>query len=182
MATYYLVYCKDEFKQSIIYSTAQIALFTLLFVACSVMTVPLLKCCYGKKTSSNTKSYKYEYIILFLGHFVNIPLWFYMVQRLQTNDILRWIVIPLGGIGLGFTNMTQEVMLLDFQPKQYAGKISGAKIMARQFLKAFGVLFVGVLWQYDIYWFLWIIGSLWCISLLFIIIILITHKCRNLKQ
>eukprot|EP01084_Bolivina_argentea_P061548 112494_1 len=178
MATYYLVYCNEQFNQRIIYSTVQVSMFVLLFVGCSILTPPLLKRCYGKNALTK-KSYKYEYIILFVGHFINIPLWFYVCQRLEPNHIFRWIIIPLGGIGTGFTNMTQEVMLLDFQPKQYAGKVSGAKIMSRQFAKAIGVLCVGILWQHNLNWFLWVIGCFWSISLLLTVIIFITHKCNK---
>eukprot|EP01083_Nonionella_stella_P043815 118252_1 len=181
VSTYYLVYCKKEFNDSIIVSTMQIALFVSLFVVSSVATPPLFKCCYKRMnvaTELQNKSYNVEYCVLFIGHLINIPLWLYIWQRVQQNNII-WALMIIAGIGLGFTNMTQEIMLLEIQPKQHAGKISGAKTMARMFLKAFGCLAVGVLWTRQVYWFLWVMGYMYVISLSLTFVMFFTQKTRH---
>eukprot|EP01084_Bolivina_argentea_P084686 153116_1 len=178
-STYYLLYCDQEFDENIITATMQIALYVLLFITACVITPPMLKCLNkrnGNENSVGKKSYNYEYIVLLVGHCINIPLYFFIWQRVQHEGYMRWVMMCFAGIGLGVTNMTQEVMLLEFQPKQHAGKVSGAKTMARQFMKAFACLAVGVLWIKQVYWFLWVMGYLFAISLFLTVIMFLVEK------
>eukprot|EP00483_Globobulimina_turgida_P003044 UN03049 len=165
-ATYFLIYCKKELNEAIIVSTMQLAAFMLFFIIASVVTPPLLK-----------RFPNCEYVVLFIGHVTGIPLWWFVFQRIQNVQYMRWLFLCVAGIGLGVTNMTQEVMLLNLQPKQHAGKVSGAKMMARKFLKAFACLAVAILWTHQIYWFLWVIGCLYAISLLLTLIMFFAQKC-----
>ena len=51
------------------------------------------------------------------------------------------------GLPLGVLSMTSEMIILEIQPTTASGKISGAKGLLRNWLKAIALLLVGLFWD-----------------------------------
>ena len=60
---------------------------------------------------------------------------------------MYWLFNITSGIPLGLLSMTSEMIILELQPTEAAGKISGAKGLLRNWLKAIALLLVSIFWD-----------------------------------
>ena len=70
-----------------------------------------------------------------------------------------WIYGACYGFSWGLLTMSQELIVIEMQPKNCAGRVNGIKGFIRSVCKATLVVAVGLLWDYSYNW-LWYIQTI----------------------
>ena len=78
--------------------------------------------------------------------------------------------------------MIAEVIMLEVQPKDMAGRISGLKGFIREMTCAFGILVVGLLWDIDYQWFWYAQASAFTIGLLLMLSVVVCETFVNHRK
>ena len=154
---YYVLFMKYRYDKNIIYCT--IMLFSIIFMyGMPNLIIPRLI----KKVIPNYiwLMWLSSFIMIFPGIIGGI-----LTYLEDVGVVWYWVISVPGGLLLGMASILSEMCILELQPKEHIGKITGWKDGIKMALRGASIGFVGIFWKspyFESLWFGWAVCSVLC--------------------
>ena len=103
-----------------------------------------------------------------------------MESNLLFNQLVYyWIYDVLIGILFGICSMSSEMCILELQPKQHTGKVTGFKGFVKYIFRGFFMALVGMFWTQPLYNSLWYAFAISSIMVMTLSILMLIMTCKH---
>ena len=141
---YFAIHVVEDLDGNIIVGTSQLMVVAITFISGNLL---INKWC-SSNLVSNESIFKNKYLIMSIALISLISLGMVFFPFIPSIN-MYWLFNFISGLSLGILSMTSELILLEIQPTKESGKISGAKGLLRNWLKAIALLLVSIFWEYS---------------------------------
>ena len=176
--TYYTVYFLDEFDQTVLVSTGQLSVMTVLAIFGFMMV--------GKISEYFNNSYLALMVFILIADTILLILFFLVFPNITRDYLwLLWIIISIFGFLGTSAMMASDFLILQYQTKseqfqKSTGLLQGAKESFHIGSQAFAILFVGLLYDSNHDWLWYILGIATSISFVLVIVVFLVHfSCKK---
>ena len=174
---YFVLFITYRYDKNIIYCTMMLVLIISTFGIIMLLTPIFIKIIIPKYIWLMILS---SFILGSAGIFGG-----FLALDEETHIIWYWILCALGGFLLGLISILSEMCILELQPKEHIGKVTGWKDSMKMAFRGLGVGIVGFFWidpYYEAIWFGIAAGAILCCILSFIIWTMIGFSKKGAKH
>lgn len=173
--TWYTVYMKEYYKINILISTSQLSILCLGFVIGTQSIKYLSKYMYLYCKYQDSYITKINIIICVISNIITMfisTIW-YPIIVVNNYNTLFFFYPFIYGLFLGNLIICQEMILLQFQPKEISGAINGIRGFIRSLMQGLIIFLIGLYWDITPNFLWYIQSSFLLLTLVFMIIFVI---------